>query len=284
MPAPQSSQMKQLAKAKFAGFNIKVPTGWSDPSGQDGDHYGRAFKQEDHSSSPVAGQALFQPNTMFKWQTDVQKAMHSGFSDYLDGICDAICQAWSTWQSAAMFTGIVLAPGGMATVGVLAAPGVDMGKLVLAQGPKSKASTAKFTKAIADTLSTNWAAWCLSVKLTGAPLWAAAMAPPLPTPMAPAPLPSISMPFKSCAAGMDMLVSTQTLKGLMVTNLGDPQAPHADKLFEAVANAFETCHTQWQGTTMFSNGMTIITAGPGTPIVPAPLLSGTAMMPPGGLT
>jgi hypothetical protein len=282
MPAPQASQMKQLARTTFAGFNIKVPKDWSDPSGQDGDHYGKAFKPEDKSSSPVAGQALFQPHTNFKWQTDVQKGLHSGFGKYIDGITSAICSAWSTWQTAAMITGVVLAPGGMATVGVLAAPGVDMGMLVMAQGPMSNPSEMKFTTAIANTLSTNWMAWCLSVKLTGKPLFPL-MSTPVPAPVGP-PLPSIPMPFVGCASGMDNLVSKDTLKGLMVTNLGDPTAPHAANLFEAVADAFEKCHTQWTSSTMVTNGMTLVTAGPGTPIVPAPLVSGTAMYPPGALT
>ena len=54
MPAPQASQMKQLVRAKFMSFNIKVPQNWQNPSGDpDAKHYGDAFKPEEKNTAPA---------------------------------------------------------------------------------------------------------------------------------------------------------------------------------------------------------------------------------------
>ncbi len=277
MPAPQSAQYKQLARSTFAGFNIKVPVGWSDPSGQDGDQYGNAFKPEDKSSSPVAGLALFQPHTMFKWQTDVQKGLHSKFGTYIDGISDAICSAWSQWQSLASMAGALIIPGGMVTVGQIIGP--PMMPLILESAPKGTAMEAAYSLAIATAINTGWLAYTATIKLNQQAFYPAFTA-PVPIPASP-PTPNVPFPISSCIQVSES-ISKDALKGLMLASFPNPTAPHAPQLFEAVADAFEKSYDQWQNTTMITNCLGI-GMGPGTPITPAPFVSGTAIMAPGGL-
>ena len=60
MPAPIASAMQQLARLKFTSFGLKVPQNWRDPSGEAGDHYGKAFKPEEKMTQPGMPM-LFQP-------------------------------------------------------------------------------------------------------------------------------------------------------------------------------------------------------------------------------
>src|SRR5687767_6930625 len=110
MPAPQASMMKQLARLKFSGFSLKMPDQWSQPSGDPaGKHYGDAFKPAEKSTAPdTTVPPLFTPASMNKYHTDTQKKMNDVIGKYIDGICTAICSAWSQWQSMATIVGVVI--------------------------------------------------------------------------------------------------------------------------------------------------------------------------------
>ena len=54
---------------------------------------------------------LFQPASMNKYHTDTQKMHIDKVGTFIDGICSAICSAWSTWQSAATMVGVVINAG-----------------------------------------------------------------------------------------------------------------------------------------------------------------------------
>ena len=136
MPAPQASMMQQVARAKFASFGLKVPQNWTDPAGAAGDQYGRAFKPGEKVTSPAAGSPpLFQAASLNKYHTDVQKMLHAKFGAFIDGICSAICSAWSQWQTAATMTGLVVA-GPTVSVGMIVGP--PLTPLIMASAPKAR--------------------------------------------------------------------------------------------------------------------------------------------------
>jgi hypothetical protein len=273
MPAPQAEMMKQLARAKFASFGITVPQKWQQPAGQKGDHYGRAFKPEDKSSSPVVGLPLVQPASMYKWHTDIQKMHHAKIGAFLDGICSAICSAWSQWQTAATMAGIVVS-GPMVTAGQLVGP--PLMPLIMASAPKSSPMELKYSTAIATSISNGWLAYTATVKLAGHPFYPAYSA--VPTPVAP-PMPNVPVPIAQLIQ-VPTTISKDALKMQKVGVLADPTAPFHQELFESVSHAFEECYNTWKISTMVTNVYAIATGG--TPISPIPAV-GTATMAPGGL-
>ena len=278
MPAPQASQMKQLMRTKFMSFSIKVPQNWQNPSGDpDAKHYGDAFKPEEKATSPGAP-PLVQPASTNKYHTDTQKMHIDKVGKYLDGISDAICSAWSTWQTATSMAGIVIA-GPAATGGQLVGP--PWTPLIMASGPKESPMLLKYTSAVATVLGTAWLAYTASIKIPGLPLfpaysaWPLAVAPPIPNPV-----PCKLVALTQVEAG----IQVAALKGQMVGMLGDPMAPFHKELFESIADGFNKCFMQWKLATQF----TILGGGPvpsyAPPYVPVgPVVGGTGVMPPGGM-
>jgi len=278
MPAPQASAMQQLARLKFTSFNLKVPTNWKDPQGDAGDHYGRAFKPDEKASSPGMP-PLFQPASLNKYHTDTQK-MHIGkIGGFIDGICSAICSAWSTWQTAATMVGVVINA-------VTAAGGQIVGPpwtpLILASAPKASPMEMKYSNVIAQVIGTAWLSFTATVKVTGMPWYPAFAA--VPSPVAP-PAPNVPCPFAALMQ-VPMSISCNVLKMQMVGQLGDPQAPFNQELFEAISDAFEKTYNLWKVSTMVTN---VLGTGPvptfAPPYVPVgPVVGGVGTMTPGGFT
>ena len=278
MPAPQASAMQQLARLKFTSFNLKVPTNWKDPQGDAGDHYGRAFKPDEKASSPGMP-PLFQPASLNKYHTDTQK-MHIGkIGGFIDGICSAICSAWSTWQTAATMVGVVINA-------VTAAGGQIVGPpwtpLILASAPKGSPMEMKYSNVIATVIGTAWLTFTATVKLAGMP-WYPAFA-LLPSPIAP-PTPNIPCPFAALVQ-VPVSISAPILKAQMVAQLADPMAPFSNELFESFADAFEKTYNHWKVSTMVTN---VLGTGPvptfAPPYVPVgPVVGGIGTMTPGGFT
>jgi hypothetical protein len=276
MPAPQSMMMKQAARLKFSSFNLMVPDKWKAPSGDPGArHYADAFKPGEKSTSPdPTAPPLFKPHSLNKYHTDVQKKMTNIVGSYMDGIIDAICQAWSTWQSAAILTGVVIA-GPVASVGQVV--GLPWTPIILASGPKKSPAEMKYTNTIANVIGTAWLSYTATIKVPGLPWYPAFAA--CPTPVAP-PMPNIPMPV-AVLTQVTMPVSANTLKTQMIGMHGDPQAQYHKQIFEAVADAFEKMFTAWQLSTMVTNVLGTGTGG--TPISPLPVV-GVGNMIPGGFT
>jgi hypothetical protein len=72
----------------------------------------------------------------------------------------------------------------------------------------------------------------------------------------------------------------------MVGQLGDPNAPFHQELFEAISDAFEKSYNIWKVSTMVTN---VLGTGPvptfAPPYVPVgPVLAGIGTMTPGGFT
>jgi hypothetical protein len=273
MPAPQAQMMQQLARSKFASFGLKVPPNWQDPSGKKADHYRDAHKAEDRTSTPVMGLALFQPATMHKAHTNAQKMLQDKIGTYIDGICSAICSAWSQWQSAATMAGIVVA-GPMVTAGQLIGP--PLMPLIMASAPKSSPMELKYSTAIATSISNGWLAYTATVKLAGHPFYPAYSA--VPTPVAP-PMPNVPVPIGQLIQ-VPTTIGKDALKLQKVGVLGDPKAPFHEELFESISHAFEECYNTWKLSTMVTNVYAVATGG--TPVSPIPAV-GTAIMSPGGL-
>ena len=275
MPAPQAMMMQQVARAKFASFGLKVPQNWQDPAGEAGDHYGRAFKPEEKVTAPAMGTPpLFQPASLNKYHTDVQKMLHSKFGAYIDGICSAICSAWGQWQSMATMTGLVVA-GPVVSVGQIVGP--PLTPLILKDAPKSTPAELKYSTGIAQVIGTGWLTFTATIKIPGLPLFPGYAA--LPTPVAP-PMPHPPVPLASLPQ-MPASIMATALKAQKIAAHGDPQAQYSAELFESVAYAFEQMYNMWKSTTMITNLLVIATGG--TPISPLPAV-GTATMPPGSLT
>jgi hypothetical protein len=274
MPAPQASVMQQLAKTKFASFGLKVPQNWNPPAGQAGEHYGRAFKPEEKVTAPAMGMpVLFQPASLNKYHTDVQKMLHAKFTSYIDGICSAVCSAWSQWQTAATMTGLVVA-GPTVSVGMIVGP--PLTPLIMASAPKATPQELKYSTAIAQVIGTGWLTFTATIKIPGLPLFPAYAA--LPTPVAP-PMPHPPIPLASLPQ-MPASIMATALKAQKMVAHADPQAQYASELFEAVAHAFEQTYNLWKASALLTNLLVVATGG--TPISPLPAV-GTATMPPGGI-
>lgn len=255
MPAPSAAAMKQLARQKFMSFKIVVPVGWKDPQGEDAKQYAMAFKDEDKVTEP-GSPPLFLPATLNRLHTDTQKMMIAAYGKCIDGLCDAICAAWSQWQSAAAMVGVVI-NGAIASGGKITGPA--FGPLILANASKDP-----FSNAVATALGTAWEAFTASVKVPALPWYPAFAA--LPGPVAP-PTPNVPMPFASLAQNPAVLATPAT-KAQMVAALGDPNAPHHKPLFESIAHAFEQSYNQWKMSTMVTNVLgTGSAAGMAGPVV-----------------
>jgi len=270
MPAPQATMMKQAARAKFTSFNLKVPQNWRDPSGEAGDQYSRAFKPEERMTSPGMPM-LFQPATLNKYHTDIQKMHIAKIGAFIDGTCEAICSAWSQWQSMATMTGVLI-NAITATLGNVVGP--PWLPLILATAPKATPMEAKYSNVIATVVSNAWQQYTPTIKVPGLP-WYPAFA-LLPSPIAP-PTPNVPVPV---AALIQVPPQPMVMKQQMVAQLGDPRAPFHGELFESICDAFDKMFKLWQTTTMVTN---VLGTGP-VPVFtpPGPVVGGVGNMLPGG--
>lgn len=276
MPAPQASVMQTLAKAKFMSFNTKLPTDWKQPQGEAGKQYVRAFKTTELVGMPPVP-PMFLPATLNKYHTDTAKKIGDDFSKYIDGICSAICSAWSQWQTIASMTGVMV-NAVTATVGQVLGP--PWYPLIMASAPKSTPSEAKYSNAIAMAISNGWLSYQATIKVPGLPWYPAFAA--FPGPIAP-PMPNIPCPVIALTQ-VTASVKANALSGSMTGSLADPTALHHKQLFDSISDAFEKCFLIWQTSTMVTN---VLGTGPiptfAPPFVPVgPVVGGVGNMPPGG--
>lgn len=278
MPAPQATLLKQLVRLKFTSFAIKVPTNWQQPSGDKGSAFNDAFSAADKASMP-GSPPLFLPASFNKVHCDTQKQHVRDYGDFIDTTCDAICSAWGMWQSAAALTGVVV-NAAVAMGGAVVGP--PLMPLILKDGKKETPNLLKYTNAIATAIGNGWLQYTATIKVGGMPWYPAFAA--LPSPMAP-PTPNIPCPVAALIQ-VPVSMSAQMLKMSMIQALGDPQAPHADKLFEAIADGVEKVFNMWKVSTMVTQ---ILGTGPvptfAPPYVPVgPVLGGVANGAPGCFT
>ncbi len=276
MPAPQSTLMKQAARLKFTSFGLKVPQNWQEPSGDAAKQYGDAFQPSEKTSSPGAP-PLFMPASLNKYHTDAQKMHIAKIGAFIDGTCDAICSAWSQWQSMATLVGVMV-NGPTAAMGQVVGP--PWTPLILASAPKATPMEMKYSNVVANVLGTAWLSFTATIKVPGLPWYPAFAA--FPSPVAP-PTPNIPCPVATLTQ-VPVSIAPALLKQQMVGMLADPMAPFHGELFEAICDAFDKMYTMWKVSTMVTN---VLGTGPiptfAPPYVPAgPVLGGVANMTPGG--
>lgn len=277
MPAPQASMMQQLARAQFMSNALKVPTNWQDPSGDPAAaQYGKAFSASEKATAPGAP-PLFLAATPNKYHTDAQKHLIAKFGDFIDKTCSAICSAWSNWQSMTAMAGVII-NGPVAAGGQLVGP--PLMPLILANGAVSTPNNMKYTNVIATVIGTAWLQFTATVTISGLTMYPAFAA--FPSPVAP-PTPNIPMPFAQLVQ-VPVSIAAATMKAQMIGQLGDPQAPFAKELFDAICTAFEKCYDTWKVSTMVTNILGVGPVPSWTPLSPAgPVVAGVGTMAPGGL-
>jgi hypothetical protein len=271
--------MQTLAKVKFSSFALKVPTDWQQPSGDPaGKHYVDSFPPSERVAVPdVTVPPLFLPASLNKYHVDTQKNLNQKFGGYIDGICSAICSAWSTWQSSAAMTGIMV---NAVTASVGQVIGAPWTPLILASAPKATPMETLYSTTVATALGMGWLSYTATIKIPGLPFYPAFAA--FPGPFA-APMPNVPVPVIALTQ-VTATVGAGYLKSQMVAMLGQPTAPFHKELFESIADSFEKCFLMWQGTTMVTN---VLGMGPIPSFVPpfvpvGPVVGGMGNMPPGG--
>lgn len=271
--------MKMAAKTKFASNSIQVPVDWSQPSGDPaGKQYTDAFQPSERAVPPhVAVPPLFMPKSPNKYHVDTQKMLNEKFGAFIDKTCEAICSAWSTWQSAATMVGVMIT-GPTASMGQIVGP--PLTPLIMAQGAVSTPMEMKYTSAIANVIGTAWLSFTATVKVPGLPWYPMFAA--CPSPVAP-PTPNVPVPFAALTQ-VPASIAPATMKQQMVGMLGDPKAQYHQELFDCICDAFDKMYTLWKVSTMVTN---VLGTGPvptfAPPYVPVgPVVGGVGTMTPGG--
>lgn len=249
MPAPLAFDFASRARQCFIAQGNTLPVDWQDP----GDQYDLAFDEAELTVSPNPPDCLFQAATLNHYHVDTARDASEKMGAYIDGICDAICQAITNWMSGCSVTGVmingpvgILPPGGVI--------GLPLNSLILASAPMGTAQEMRYSTAIANALGAAWLSW--SGGLTGQLTYPAFAA--VPAPVAP-PAPNVPLPLAALSSAGETQLSASALKSMMEVNLGDPQALHAAALFDALSQAFAQVFVQYKSSTMVQN---IIGTGP----------------------
>jgi len=268
--------LSQLGKLNFKATAIGLPVKWTTPRGE---QYTKAFAISELVNPPDAA-SVFLVKSPNKYHVQTQREIGKGFADFIDKISGAICDGIDKWMKLTMVSGMVInGPVGMVLPGNLTGP--PLMPFILASAPVNTAQFMKYSKAIAQVVSTAWQTW--QSGLMGQLMYPAFAA--FPGPMAP-PTPCVPMPLIAFSSPGEAMLSPASLKAQMIANLGDPDALHHKELFEAVAQAFNTSFTLFKATTLVQN---VLGTGPiptfAPPFVPVgPVVGGTSVPTPGVLT
>jgi hypothetical protein len=281
MPAFQAAMLSNLAKQAFKAHGIKLPTDWKQPTGEEGKQYVDAFKPSELVAPPDPARIFF-PATPNKYHVDAVSRVSKEFEQYIDGVCDAIAFAHSTWKAQARFSNLkVMAVSAIGPPGCLKGP--ELKPLILAKAPKKTKGEAAYSKAIATHVSAAFKQWQDQVTVPGLPWYPAFAA--FPGPQAP-PMPNVPTPLASCPSAGLAEMTPQKLKDGIVAALSDKKnAPHHEVLFDSVAKAVASVFSLWLPTQMVTN---VLGKGPiptfAPPFVPVgPVLAGDNLALPGHL-
>lgn len=268
------------AKMTFAGKGLSVPQNWQNPTGDPAaKHYSDAFTAAEKTTMPaIAVPLLFRAASMNKYHTDTQKMHIDKIGSFIEGITSAVCSAVQQCQAACTMTGIVIPAGPIAMGGQMVCT-MPMMPAVMMSAPKDTPNLLKYSKAVAQAFDTQWMMFVSSLKIPGLPLWPMFAAFPSPAAVM---IPNVPLPLVSLTHSP---ITANALKGLMLANLGDPNAPFVNELFESISTGIETWFNAWLAATQVTN---VMGNGPvptmTTPVpVPGPVTGGTAVMMPGGL-
>lgn len=275
MPAPEQQAMADMAKTIFSSKALTLPGRWQQP----GPQYADAFALEERQVQPNAPLSLFREPTLNKYHVDSSRKVGRKFEAFLEGISTAICDAIDQWITKCFICGItingavgLLPPGGL--VGPALMP------LILSSAPKNTLQEMRYSAAVAGAIDRQWKLWQTGV--AGAlsyPSLASVAAPQAP-PVANVPQVLMTLPSTGEAA-----LSPAALQAQMHRLLADPDALHADVLFEAVAGALSNAFQKFKSTSLVQN---VLGTGPvptfAPPAVPAgPVMGGSVIPKPGVL-
>jgi len=160
-----------------------------------------------------------------------RRAGQARLERFIDGICRAICAAWSQWQSQARLSGVVI-EGDVARGGKLLGPA--LGPLILARAPTGSPWDRNRSRAIAITLGEAWSAWLGSIFV---PALAAGETP------------------LSALGQTTARLNAMALVSRMALALGEPLKGLDGEMLQSVAEAFVRCFRRWHATTTVTEVM-----------------------------
>jgi hypothetical protein len=280
MPGIQPALLKQLTKAAFQAHAIRLSVDWQQPQGPLAAQYVDAFSASERSVA-LDPSKLFVAASTNKYHVDQVNAISGKFEAFLDGICDALCNAHNVWKLQAKFGNIqVMAVAAMGAPGCLSGP--DLKPLILMSAPKATPQELKYSQAVASAVAKCWKAWQDNVAVPGLPWYPAFAA--FPGPQAP-PMPNVPVPLASCPSALLAEMSAPRLKQEMVAALADPQALHHEALFDAIGQGLATSFLAWlpqqQVSLVLGQGPVPSFAPPFVPV--GPVLGGDVISAPGHL-
>jgi hypothetical protein len=271
MPAPDPAVMKQHARERFRTFGVVLPDAWVAPANE-------IEKQQFEASGanapgePLPGDALFRAATPSAQHRAIVLANHEIVGGFLDGVCAALCEAWSEWQRAATLDDVRI-DGATASGGKLSGP--SWKATIVARGPSGSRQLKNYTRAVAVAIADAWSEFQSSVHIPDLH-WYPALA-TVATPEAP-PTPNEATAFAALTQNTTPL-GARTLADAMTAALADPGAMHQAEIFASVAHAFECCFRRWQTDTRVTQVI-----AHGRPAAPnGPVVNGRASMAAGGL-
>jgi hypothetical protein len=150
------------------------------------------------------------------------------YEGFIDGMCEAICAAWSQWQSQTLLGGLVV-EGGRASGGKAIGPA--WGPLILARAPKQSDWERRRAEAIAQALGEVWGGYVNSFRAFG--------------------LAEGKAPLSALGQAAACLEAA-SLVSRMALVLGKRRAHLDSEMFMSVADAFVQCFRGWQAGTRIS--------------------------------
>lgn len=279
MPAPNAALMKQMARMLFIAKVIRVPTEWE--GAPDQDHFPQAFKKSELVVPPNSPMNLFREPTLNDYHVDSAGDVGQEFGKFIDGTCDAICNAIQLWMLQAIINARVMAVCCIGQPGcVTAAPIMGNIKMFSMAAGLVKPQQMKYTNAVATAFSNAWQQWQSGLMIPGLPWYPAFAA--FPGPMAP-PMPNVPMPLITMPSSGETALVPSTLSRSMKSALADPTALHHEALFDAISQAFAIVFIMFKIQTQVS---LVMGMGPipsfAPPYVPVgPVVGGSTLPTPG---
>ncbi len=264
-----------MAKTFFRSRGLSLPEKWEQPNGQ----YSEAFKIDERQTAPNSPLTLFREQSLNKYHTEATRTIARGFEDFIDGISGAICDAIDKWlRMASITSALINGPVGALTPGGMVGP--PLMPFILASAPKETPALMRYSVAIANAVGNQWQMWQTGVAGT---LTFPALA-AFPGPMAP-PSPNVPVPLVALPSAGESAMSPAMLKSSMQNCLADPDAQHAEALFDALAKALGNVFQTFKASTIVQN---VLGMGPVPTFAPpvvlvGPVLGGTVIPKPGVL-
>jgi hypothetical protein len=182
------------------------------------------------------------------------------YEQFIDGICGAICSAWSRWQSQAVLSGVRVEDK-VASGGKLLGPA--WAPLILERAPAGSPWARQHSQVVARTLGDAWSVYVASMwvpSLEWYPSLAEGTADAPPVANQPVPLEALGQ----VVAGLDKM----SLVSRMALALGRPLEGLEAEMYECVMEAFVQSFRRWRAGTRVTD---VMASG-----------SGPAVMRPGG--